>query len=162
MNNKTDLAIVIPAFDPDDRLLKLVDELIEVGFDKFIIVNDGSGPQSKEIFCTLAAKPQCLILEHAANLGKGRALKTGFTYFLENFKDCIGAVTADAAGQHSVLDVERIGEKLQEHPNNLIIGSRKCWSREEIVSKKRLLNWFFRYAFYFFTGIKVMDTQTGL
>ena len=38
---KDEIVILIPSLNPDDRLIKLVDELLAVGFNNIIVVNDG-------------------------------------------------------------------------------------------------------------------------
>ena len=51
------IAIVIPSFEPDERLISLVNDLVKQGMGPIIIVNDGSGKQYSAIFdiikCTL-------------------------------------------------------------------------------------------------------------
>ena len=65
---------IIPALNPDNKLIKLVDELKEKYHD-IIIVNDGS--ESDEIFNKITG---CTILTHDVNKGKGVALKIAFNY----------------------------------------------------------------------------------
>jgi hypothetical protein len=50
------------------------------------------------------------VLRHAVNLGKGRALKTGFNFILGRFPHLMGVVTPDADGQHRVEDVVRVAD----------------------------------------------------
>ena len=45
----------------------------------------------------------CKVLQHAVNLGKGRALKNGFNEFLNLYQDnpdILGIITVDSDGQH--------------------------------------------------------------
>ena len=34
--------IIIPAYQPDEKLISLIQELTEYGFDDIVVVNDGS------------------------------------------------------------------------------------------------------------------------
>ena len=98
---------IIPALNPDEKLLNLVHELIDNGFRKIIIVNDGS--RDDKIFKELSQNDECIILTHEVNKGKGCALKTAFRYYKENLQDkYLGVVTLDADGQHTVHDVLNI------------------------------------------------------
>jgi len=65
---------IIPSLNPDYKLERLVDELIENDFKKIIVVNDGSSDNS--IFDKLDKKEECIILTHEVNRGKG-SLFTG-------------------------------------------------------------------------------------
>ena len=56
--------------------------------------------------------------------GKGAALKTGMNFALVTFPGCLGVVTADADGQHSVEDILRVAGALRERRDALILGVR--------------------------------------
>ena len=55
----SDISVVIPSLNPDNRILHLVDELIRLDFKDIIIVNDGSKDESYDIFNRLSEKPEC-------------------------------------------------------------------------------------------------------
>ena len=59
---------LIPAYEPDGKLLGLIDELSVKGFD-IVVVDDGSGKDYEEIF--EKAEDKAIVLTHAANRGKG-------------------------------------------------------------------------------------------
>lgn len=44
------IPIIIPSYEPDDRLLKLLDSLLNYGAKDIIIVNDGSSQKFEYIF----------------------------------------------------------------------------------------------------------------
>ena len=75
---------VIPAYEPDERLVSLVQEAKENGF-YVVVVDDGSGDQYREIFEKAAS--QAKVLSYPENKGKGYAMKTGFSYIRENPED---------------------------------------------------------------------------
>ena len=80
--------ILIPALNPDKKLLAYIEELISAGFKNIIVVDDGSEKEYQVIFKTLQQYEEVVLLRHARNFGKGRALKTGFNYFLnQSIKD---------------------------------------------------------------------------
>lgn len=59
-------------------------------------------------FAETAALPGVRLIRHAANRGKGAALKTAFAEILRAFPDAAGVVTADADGQHLPEDIRRV------------------------------------------------------
>ena len=93
MSNLSDVSVVLPSLDPDDKLLAVIDGLLEYGFTDIILVNDGSKPENLHYFETAASHPEVHLLHHPINRGKGAALKTAFTWFLENRPDAKGVVT---------------------------------------------------------------------
>ena len=88
------VAILIPALNPDRRLIAYVQNLITYGFHKILIIDDGSNEEAKSVFSDIASlegeETDITILEHAVNLGKGRALKVGIKYYLTHLRINIG------------------------------------------------------------------------
>lgn len=153
--------IIIPAYQPGKILIDIVKELCENPAQKVIVINDGSSADKNNIFIEVAKISGVDFLQHAENLGKGRALKTGFNHFLLHYtKDCIGVVTADADGQHIPEDIQKISKKLIDHPKSLIVGTRKFTGKIPLRSK--FGNFVTRLFFKLIAGVKVSDTQSGL
>ena len=69
------LAVLIPAWQPEERLTILATDLVAQGFGAVIVVDDGSDKKCSTLFDELAHLPSVHVLRHAVNLGKGRALK---------------------------------------------------------------------------------------
>lgn len=154
------IAIIIPAYNPDEKLKELVEALSTRDLGPLIVVNDGSDDDCREIFEAVKAVPGCNVLTHGVNAGKGRALKTAFNEVLIHHKDCKGVVTADADGQHRVIDIIAVAKNLLDTPDCLILGQRQFTG--EIPFKSRFGNVLTRRVFSFLIGQKIEDTQTGL
>ena len=164
---------LIPAYEPDEKLKKLADELAERGFD-IVVVDDGSGPDHAELFEALSQN--ATVLTHAVNRGKGAALKTGLSYinkymaYTESVLTPAGAetvsgrdaviVTVDADGQHLPDDVLRVAEISAQRRDALVLGSRAL--SEDIPVRSRFGNTITRHVYIAATGVHVHDTQTGL
>lgn len=152
------MVIIIPAYDPDDRLLQLLYELKSKTNYHVIVVNDGSSAKSVDIFRNV--EKHAIVLEHGANYGKGRAIKTALTYIKDNYNDNTGVVIIDADGQHKVDDMIQVCNKLMEHPDSLILGSREF--KGNVPRKSKFGNQITKWVFALTQGVKVSDTQTGL
>lgn len=152
---------VIPAYEPDTSLSRIVGELVASGVAPaaILVVDDGSSPGCGEIFQGLREEG-VRVLRHAVNLGKGQALKSAFNEALTLHPDAVGVVTLDADGQHAVKDALRVRDALLAHPDTLILGARVFGAQTPLRS--RLGNTLTRRMFRFFTGRRVSDTQTGL
>ena len=155
--------IVIPALNPPLDLIKYIEKLRLSGLENILIVDDGSRPEFKNIFGKLRDKKGCQILTHAKNLGKGRALKNAFNYFLTmaNVEEFNGIVTADSDGQHRVEDVLSMVSTVSNNPNSLILGCRD-FDSENVPPKSKFGNKFTKLVFKLLYGRKITDTQTGL
>ena len=152
--------VIIPSLSPDERMIRLVQDLSDSGFENIILVNDGSGPEYNSFFERANNIKGCTLLTHNVNLGKGRALKTAFNYIL-SMPEVIGSVTADSDGQHNVEDIIKTAQMLEENPGNLVLGVRD-FDLPIVPVKSRLGNKITRSLFSFLSGVKVSDTQTGL
>lgn len=148
------IAILIPAYEPDDKLCILVKELADYGYP-IIVVDDGSGDDYRSIFEEVSK--YSTVLTHTTNCGKGKALKTGIKYV--NEKQYGGVVTADSDGQHSVEDIVKICQELDINSSKLILGVRDL---SIMPFKSKFGNTLTRILFKGLYGISVSDTQTGL
>ncbi|HET9099889.1 MAG TPA: bifunctional glycosyltransferase family 2/GtrA family protein [Acidobacteriaceae bacterium] len=153
-------AVLIPARRMETGLEPMVRALSDTGFEAIVIVNDGMTATDDLAFANLIAIPRVHLLRHAVNLGKGRALKTGLNYLLNEFPDVTAVVTADADGQHSVTDIVRIARELLAKPRSVVLGCRAFSG--EVPFRSRFGNSLTRLVFHYFSGRKVSDTQTGL
>lgn len=86
---------LIPAYEPDDRLITLLKELENTAFDA-IVIDDGSGWKYQEIFDK--AKSYATVLSYEKNRGKGAALKSGYEYIRDNYEEKYVIVTMDSDG----------------------------------------------------------------
>jgi len=151
---------VIPAYRPSDGLADLVRTLSERAAPAIVIVDDGSGPEYRDVFSRAAAFPNVQLLRHAVNLGKGAALKTAFNHVLCTFPALAGIVTADADGQHHPDDIQRVADRLMAQPESLILGSRSF--DRDVPLRSRVGNVATRGIMHGLLGQKLTDTQTGL
>ena len=155
-----DCVLLIPAWQPENFLLVLLNEIAPAGFGALIVVDDGSSSSCAPIFAQVKSMPSVVLLRHAINLGKGRALKTGINYILSELPKIQCVVTADADGQHTSVDIVRVAQALQENPGRIVLGVREL--QRDAPLRSRLGNALTRRIFSFMTGAGVSDTQTGL
>lgn len=156
-----DITVVLPAFNPDERLCALVGGLLSRGFGRVVVVNDGSEPSRLRYFEQAAACEGCTVLNHEINRGKGRALKTAFAHIADDPQRCIGVVTADADCQHHIDDIEALARSLAQDDGALVLGVRD-FDLPGIPPKSRLGNKLTSALLSAVCGIRVSDSQTGL
>jgi glycosyltransferase involved in cell wall biosynthesis len=152
--------IIIPALRPGPQLTALVEQLSNSEVRAIVIVDDGSGDESRDIFDACSRLPKVHILRHTANLGKGAAIKTGIRFVLDSFRDSAGVVTADADGQHHLEDILGVAQSLERNPECLILGSRQF--DRSMPARNRIGNVLSRALVRVVLGQSLRDTQTGL
>lgn len=152
--------VIIPALNPDEKLIKLVEELQKQNLHT-IVVDDGSGAEYAHIFDLLKEKYASDICTQPSNCGKGRALKTGIRFFMDKYPESPGFVTADADGQHAVGNIVEIADALSGNPQALVLGVRN-FKEQGIPFRSRFGNKMTSSIFRAATGIRCQDTQTGL
>lgn len=160
-------AVVIPAYQPDEQLAFLVQELRKQRPEQIIIVvDDGSDPSSRSLFQHLKHF-QVQVLAHPANFGKGQALKTAFSHYLKLAgTQALGVITADSDGQHSAEDILILSDALTKAQDDLHLGVRDFSSASmkiaDIPWRSRFGNVCMGYLFRKISNMPIYDTQTGL
>ena len=119
MNNK-ETVILVPSYEPDELLINTVKSLFDAGFN-VLIVNDGSKSDFDNTF--KEASKYAEYIGYEKNRGKGYALKYGYKYILENYKDIKYVITCDGDGQHALKDIINVNDKLNA-TNELVLGVR--------------------------------------
>ena len=149
---------LIPAYEPEENMLDLLENIKKDTDMDIVVVNDGSSDACKDIFSK--AKEFAKVLEHEVNKGKGRALKTGLNYINDNYRGEYIVVTMDADGQHTIEDALKICDLVKKSPDILVLGKR--FFGEDVPIRSRFGNAMTRLVYKIATGVKVYDTQTGL
>lgn len=152
------MIIIIPAFDPDNRLISLIHNIKENCNYNIVIVNDGSSPSCREIF-QKAGNLGCTVLVHKNNRGKGAALKTAFSYLI-NKQPQDDIVCADCDGQHTWQDILKIANALSTHKSSIILGCREFVGK--VPARSLLGNKITSFVYSKIAKSKISDTQTGL
>ena len=162
MKDLSNISVVLPSLDPDEKLHAVIEGLLEYGFTDIILVNDGSNPQNLHYFEEeAAAHPDVIhLLHHEVNKGKGAALKNAFNWFLKNRPRAAGVVTVDGDNQHHPEDTRVCCEKMLE-TGKIVLGCRD-FTLDHVPARSRFGNRLTSGIFKIFVGMNISDTQTGL
>ena len=159
MNDFYSIPVVIPSYNPDEKLAQTVLGLKNAGFRDIIVIDDGSSAETKKNF----PEPGdgVTVLRHEVNRGKGAGLKTAFRYILENRPDAAGCVTADGDGQHRTEDIAACAKAMLSEKDRVILGARD-FSLPHVPERSKKGNRITSRVFRLLFGMKITDTQTGL
>ncbi len=161
MKDLSQISVVLPSLDPDEKLTAVIDGLLEYGFTDIILVNDGSKQENLHYFYdAAAAHPEITLLHHEVNKGKGAALKNAFRWFLDNRPDGFGVVTVDGDNQHHPEDTRACCEHMLR-TNHCVLGCRD-FNQADVPARSSFGNKTTSMVFKVFCGMTISDTQTGL
>lgn len=159
MNEFNSVSVIIPSYDPDEKLIPTINGLLKEGFSDIIVIDDGSHPENKKFFPESGGG--VTVLRHDVNRGKGAGLKTAFKYILENRPDIAGCVTADGDGQHQPKDIANCVRDMLANPNSIVLGARD-FSLPGVPDRSKKGNRITCGVFRVLFGMNLSDTQTGL
>lgn len=155
------VAVILPSLDPDAKFTRVVEGLVENGFQHVVIVDDGSSAERQRFFEEAARHPECTVIHHGVNKGKGRALKTAFDHVRRELPELEGVITIDGDGQHLLPDIVACAERMLAEGDKVVLGCRDFDSPgvpPRSVAGNKTTNRLFKL----FYGITISDTQTGL
>ena len=160
------IAIIIPAYNPDINLIEIINNLISKNILNIIVINDGSKIENEKYFREI--KNKCVILKNESNQGKGNSIKKGLSYLsnLYSNNELIGIITVDADGQHCVEDILNIYNTLKiNYKNNndmILLGSRNFKTNKKVPFRNKIGNKISSFLIKKLKKIKIKDTQSGL
>ncbi|PIN75626.1 dolichyl-phosphate mannose synthase [Candidatus Woesearchaeota archaeon CG10_big_fil_rev_8_21_14_0_10_37_12] len=143
------IKVVIPAFNEEKHIFKVVNAVKEKGFN-VLVIDDGSSDNTSSEAKNAGAE----VLRLSRNQGKGKALRIGFDNAFKNTKYVI---TLDGDDQHDVNDIGSFVEKLSWGYD--VVVSRRNLKEMPFLSKSG--NWILTRLARIFFGVKVHDTQSG-
>lgn len=162
-----DLLIIVPAYNEEKNIGKLLDSLEKpefAGIADVLIMNDASSDSTNWI---VKGRTKHTIVTHVFNLGYGSALQLGYKYAVRRGYKYV--IQMDADGQHDVCNIHTLYEKLKEKDENgktpdIVLGARfmKDSSPYPVSFAKRIARSIFRTMIRMATGRKISDPTTGL
>lgn len=154
--NDLKVCVIIPTYNNERTLKRVIDGVLEYSTN-IIVVNDGSTDGTSQILETYTQIEHILV---PINKGKGNALRLGFHKAVDLGYDF--AITIDSDGQHFPDDIAFFINALEAETtkNVLFIGARNML-QEGVPGKSSFGNNFSNFWFWFETGIRLQDTQSG-
>ena len=153
------LLIIIPAFNEEDSIEKLLDEIESLKFPihtDIIVINDCSTDRTSPIL----KRRKVPHVNLPVNTGIGGAVETGFKYALLNNYDY--AVQVDGDGQHQPADIPKLLDAMLGSSSDIVIGSRFI-DRNGFQSStaRRMGIRFFKRLIRVLCGITITDATSG-
>src|SRR5690606_2578582 len=149
------LVVIVPTYNNEKTLQRVLNGILKYT-QSIIVVNDGSTDSTAEI---LKNYPQIIQLHLPENQGKGNAITQGFKQ--ATAKGFEYAITIDSDGQHYPDDIPNFVEALKSATEPVLLIGNRNMNQDGIPKKSSFGNRFSNFWFWFETGIKLEDTQSG-
>lgn len=122
---------------------------------RVLVVDDGSTDATAARAIAAGAE----VVSHGANLGKGRAIRTGLAQVLANH-DATHVLLLDADLQHDPAEIPALVERAQYGIGDFVIAERE-FSREAMPAARFYSNVIGSRIVSSFIGARVDDSQSG-
>ncbi len=153
MKKKESVCVVVPAFNEEKTIAKVITDLRANDLKNILVVDDGSTDKTGMI----AKKLGVVVIQHLKNCGVGAATKTGFSWGLENGFDFFGTIDADS--QHQAKDLKRVLQKCKTH--KCVFGSRFL-KKNKVPTLRCWYNRIANLATGILFGVWATDSQSGI
>ena len=145
----SDTAILIPSYNSNKQLQKLIHQIKEQYKNQIIVVDDGSPEPVKLDYNDIA------LIQNESNMGKGLSLKRGFDFAREKGFNYV--VTMDSDLQHDPREISLFLDS--KNSLDFILGYRE--RGEGMPISRKFSNWITSLIISSLTGIKIIDSQCG-
>ena len=151
MSEQPTVSIVLPAFNEEKGLDRLLPELRKLyPTYEILVIDDGSTDASKSICIQNSVK----VISHPYPMGNGAAIKSGARHASGDI-----LVFMDADGQHNPEDIKLLVEKLCNEKYDMVVGARVLSTHSSPM--KRAGNWFYNRLASIMTGHTILDLTSG-
>ena len=148
--------IVMPAYNEEKSIGKVLDDLRAEGWSNVIVANDGS----KDKTADRARSAGALVARHPLNLGQWGALRTGFKLALMDGAEVV--VTLDGDGQHASEEIEGLVQPIIRGEADFVVGSRFISGDSPRMPMHRFYGIkFFNFIMKLRTGLNLTDCTCG-
>ena len=147
--------IIIPAYNEEQSISTVLQDLKKNGYENIAVIDDGSKDNTTKI----AKAAGVTVLTHYINRGQGAALRTGTEYALSKDADII--VHFDADGQMRAEDITTVIKPIIDGNSDVSFGSRFIGKQSNIPPLRKNLLLLGRIFMKLFFRIQTKDPQSG-
>ena len=155
-------AIIVPAYNEEDNILKLISNIRKITSSLIIIVDDSKSEATKKIIESSKIK-NLKFFHRKYKSGRGSAVIYGFKKILNYEKNIECVVEMDADMSHNPNELIRNISYFKKYSLDLLIGSRYL-KKSKIIGwplKRRLLSKIANILAKLLLGIEVNDYTNG-
>ncbi len=148
--------ILLPAYNVESTLGELIDQLLSYDHS-MLVINDGSEDGTQAV-AEKYVGDRVNLITHSENCGKGKALRTGFAWAIDQGFELVIAIDSDL--QHASSDLPGLLQVFHAHDLDLLVGDR-MHDQSDMPAVRRLGNWFSSWGTGNFCHQHIFDAQCG-
>ena len=116
---KDKVLIVIPAYNEEENIQKVIDEIKrDIDYADILVIDDCSKDRTREI----VEKNNVKCITNVLNMRYAMAVQTGLKY--ANYHDYDYVIQMDADGQHIAKEADKLYKEIKKSNVDIVIGSR--------------------------------------
>lgn len=149
---------IVPCYNVGDACKPVLTNVLR-HIDLCVAVDDGSTDNTASIIQQLKL-PGLELVKHPGNLGKGRALITGFRHAMESHPELDSIITLDGDGQHDPNLIPNFIQQHEQENADLVYGNRMT----DLRAMPRHRRWLNALSNNLVSGIckmRIHDSQCG-
>lgn len=152
MSNKEKVSVIIPAYNEEKTLPKVIKEILALRVvDEIIVVDDGSTDKTAE---KVGRIRKVKLFQHVYNIGNGASIKDGLRLATGDI-----VITMDGDGQHKAKDIPRLLAQIKKG-YHMVVGART--SKQQAGWHRDLANKIFNAFAGYITKFKIQDLTSGM
>ena len=153
------LTVLIPAFNEENTIKKVIDEIPEkiplVDKIEVMVVDDGSSDNTLKISKEAGAR----VISFKKNQGRAKAVSEGFKRFLQSGSDIL--VLTDADDQYDSGEIPIIVEPIVDESADMVLGDRQVKKLEHMKFGNKLGNRMVTRTLSSLIKMDISDGQSG-
>jgi glycosyltransferase involved in cell wall biosynthesis len=151
------LSIVIPIYNEEELLETVLERVRALPIEKeLILVDDHSTDRTPEILAREKEKPDTIVLTHAANCGKGMAIRTGIVHAAGDV-----VIIQDADLEYRPEEIVDVIQPILDGRGNVAYGSRFLGRIEGMRVANRAANHILAWLVTILYGHRITDEATA-
>jgi dolichol-phosphate mannosyltransferase len=144
------LSVIIPVYNENKNIIKVIEEVNAVDIKKeIIVIDDGSNDGTQEILRNLNTN-NIIKVFHDKNRGKGAAIKTGLEYVTGNI-----VIIQDADFEYNPQEYSLLIQPILDGKAQIVYGSRFYFPVKHNKSN-------YHFYYHFLLGVKFLNFLTYL
>ncbi len=149
--------VIIPAYNEEENILKVINELRkDASFCDILVINDAS----KDNTLNILKKAKVNVINNIFNMGYARSIQVGIKYAYENDYDYV--VSFDGDFQHIAAYVKPLVDKAVKTNADIVIGSRYLKKGYKQFFLRYVATKFFSFLIRIFCKKKITDPLSGM
>jgi glycosyltransferase involved in cell wall biosynthesis len=155
LSNKKNIAALLVAYNEGSRIANVIKK-IKNYTSEVIVVDDGSTDNTKHKVQSMGIT----VFSLRKNLGKGAAIKKGFSAITKSNKKYDAVILLDADGQHDPADIPKMLQVYYQEKPELLVG-RRSFNKSQMPASRIWWNRFVSSLVSRLLSQRLLDTQSG-